>query len=161
MREMADQIKVRKNFETNSAVWFQALREYYDSVFPGYLVQKEKAMNRAVVTPLESEKRKLDRKEAKQQLLTEKKLEGNFNCCNDDVVSLNELVETMGKIVGIKPIIKFNSNADGENHDESEFPFANETFYCTNDKLKKLGIKFIPLTKGLKEDYESYYKNII
>ena len=61
----------------------------------------------------------------------------------------------------VKPIIKFNPDADGDNHDENEFPFANETFYCTNDKLKKLGIKFTPLIKGLKEDYENYYKDVI
>ncbi len=94
-------------------------------------------------------------------LLTEKKLEGNFNCCNDDIVNLNELVEIMGQIVGIKPIIKHNKNTDGENHDGNEFPFANEAFYCTNDKIKKLGIKFTSLSKGLKEDYDNYYEKII
>ena len=94
-------------------------------------------------------------------LLAEDKIQGNFNCCGDEIVTLKQLVEIMGNIVGIKPIIKFNSNADGENHNESEFPFANEAFYCTNDKLKKLGIKFIPLIKGLKKDYEEYYKDII
>jgi len=94
-------------------------------------------------------------------LIAENKIEGNFNCCGNEIVTLKELVNIMGKIVDFKPIIKFNSNFDGENHNESEFPFANETFYCTNDKLKKLGIKFIPLEKGLKNDYENYYKKII
>ncbi|AJF62690.1 MAG: Nucleoside-diphosphate-sugar epimerase [archaeon GW2011_AR20] len=94
-------------------------------------------------------------------LLSENKIEGNFNCCNDDIVTLKELTEFMGDVVGIKPLIEYNSNTDGENHDESEFPFANETFYCANDKLKKLGIKFIPLFEGLKEGYENYYKKII
>ena len=94
-------------------------------------------------------------------LLAEKKLEGNFNCSNDDIIALKELVEEMGKIVGIKPIIKFNPKTDGEKQNLREFPFANETFYCTNDKLKKLGIKFTPLLKGLKRDYDEYYKNII
>ena len=94
-------------------------------------------------------------------LLAEKKLEGAFNCCNDDIITLKNLVKEMGKIVGINPIIKFNLDADGESHDEKEFPFANENFYCSNKKLKSLGIKFTPLLKGLKEDYENYYKNII
>lgn len=94
-------------------------------------------------------------------LLAEKKLQGVFNCCGDEIVTLKQLVEIMGNMVGIKPIIKFNLSVDGEKHDINEFPFANETFYCTNDKLKKLGIKFTSLIKGLKEDYENYYKNII
>ena len=85
-------------------------------------------------------------------LLAEKKLQGAFNCASDEVITLKQLVEVMGNIVGIKPVIKFNVN---------EFPFANETFYCTNNKLKRLGIKFTSLIKGLKEDYEEYYKNII
>jgi len=94
-------------------------------------------------------------------VLAEKKIQGNFNCCGDEVVTLKQLAEIMGNIVGIKPIIKFNPNANGQRHNINEFPFANETFYCTNDKLKKLGIKFTPLIQGLKEDYENYYKNII
>lgn len=93
-------------------------------------------------------------------LLAEKKLQGNFNCCNDDIVTLEEFVKIMGKIIGVNPIIKFNPKTDGENHNLSEFPFANEIFYCTNDKLKRLGIEFRPLIKGLKQDYENYYKNI-
>ena len=94
-------------------------------------------------------------------LLTENKIQGNFNCCGDEVVSLKGLVDVMGKIIEINPFIEFNLNADEKNHDECEFPFANETFYCTNDKLKKLGIKFTPLVKGLEEDYENYYKDVI
>ena len=88
--------------------------------------------------------------------MAENKIAGNFNCCGDKVVTLKKFVEEMGKIIEINPIIEFNQNAD-----ESEFPFANETFYCTNDKLKKLGIKIIPLIKGLKKDYEEYYESIV
>ena len=94
-------------------------------------------------------------------LLVEKKLQGNFNCCSDEVITLNELVKIMGNIVENKPIIEYNPNADGDNHNLQEFPFANENFYCTNDKLKKLGIKFTSLNVGLKKDYEEYYKNVI
>ena len=93
-------------------------------------------------------------------LLAEKKLQGDFNCCNDDIITLKGLVEEMAKIVGIKPIINFNPKTDGEKQSLQEFPFANETFYCSNDKLKKLGMKFTPLIKGLKEDYEEYYKEM-
>ncbi len=94
-------------------------------------------------------------------LLAEKKLQGNFNCCGNEVVTLKEFVEIMAKVIGINLEIKFNPDADGEKFDEKEFPFANENFYCTNDKLNKLGIKFISLFEGLKKDYEGYYKNII
>lgn len=94
-------------------------------------------------------------------LLAERKLEGNFNCAGDEVVILEEFVEIMADIVGVNPEIRYNPNADGEKHNLSEFPFANENFYCTNDKLKKLRIKFTPLISGLKKDYEEYYKNVI
>lgn len=94
-------------------------------------------------------------------LLCENKIQGNFNCCGDEIITLKELVKIMGKIVGINPSIKSNPDTDGENHDESEFPFANETFYCRNDRLKRLGIKFIHLLNGLREDYNNYYKNVI
>jgi nucleoside-diphosphate-sugar epimerase len=90
-------------------------------------------------------------------LLAEKRIQGAFNCCSDDIITLKDFVEEMGKIMQINPIIKFNPKADGEKFNINEFPFANETFYCTNDKLKKLGIKFTPLLQGLKEDYENYY----
>jgi len=91
-------------------------------------------------------------------LLAEKKIEGNFNCTGDEIITLKGLVEEMGKIIGTKPIIKYNQNTDGENHDVNEFPFANDNFICNNEKLKRLGIKFNPLIKKLKQDYENYYK---
>lgn len=94
-------------------------------------------------------------------LLTERKSEGAYNCAGDDVVSLVELADMMGKILSVKPIIKFNPATDGANFNEEEFPFANETFICSNNKLKKLGIVFTPLEKGLREDYDNYYKGIL
>ena len=94
-------------------------------------------------------------------LLAEKRIAGDFNCCSDEVITLKGLVEEMGKIVGIKPIIKFNHNNDGDKFDENEFPFANENFFCTNEKLKNLGIKFTILSDGLEEDYKNYYKKVI
>lgn len=94
-------------------------------------------------------------------ILTERTVKGEFNCCGNKIITLKKLVEEMGKIVGIKPILKFNSSADGEKFDENEFPFANENFFCTNKKIKDLGMRFTPLVKGLKQDYESYYKRII
>ena len=94
-------------------------------------------------------------------LLAEKKIQGNFNCCGNEIVTLREFVEMMAKVIGINLEIKFNPDVDGEKFDEKEFPFANENFYCTNDKLKKLGINFTHLFEGLKENYENYYKNII
>ncbi len=94
-------------------------------------------------------------------LLAEKKVSGAFNCCGNEVVSLTEFVRILGKIVGVKPLIKYNKHTEGTQHSEKEFPFANETFYCTNNKLKELGIHFTSLVKGLKQDYEEYYKSII
>jgi len=93
--------------------------------------------------------------------LAENKIEGEFNCCCDEVITLKGLVEEMGKIVGVEPVIKYNLDADGEKYDENEFPFANENFFCTNKKLKDSGIKFTNLIEGLKKDYENYYKKII
>ncbi|MBU1681760.1 NAD-dependent epimerase/dehydratase family protein [Candidatus Micrarchaeota archaeon] len=90
-------------------------------------------------------------------LLAEKKLSGLYNCAGDDTITLQNLVLEIGKIVGTEPIIDYNPDADGENFDISQFPFANETFVCSNEKFRKLGIKFTPLIAGLKEDYKNYY----
>ncbi|VVC03555.1 GDP-L-fucose synthase [Candidatus Bilamarchaeum dharawalense] len=93
-------------------------------------------------------------------LLAEEKVQGAFNCVGDDRISLQNLVEEMGKIVGKKPMLSFNPSADGKNFNQDEFPFANETFLCSNKKLKSLGIKFTPLLKGLEEDYKKYYSKL-
>ena len=60
----------------------------------------------------------------------------------------------------MEPKIQFNSWADGEKFNEAEFPFANENFICSNEKIKKIGVNFIPLAKMLKEDYENYYSRL-
>ena len=52
----------------------------------------------------------------------------------------------------------FNPETDGERFDENEFPFANENMICSNEKIKKLGIKFTPLITGLETDYLNHYK---
>ncbi len=93
-------------------------------------------------------------------LLVENKIEGAFNCAGNEVITLIRLVEEMGKIMELKPTIQFNPDTDQENFDEKEFPFANENFFCSNEKLRNLGIAFTPLLRGLKEDYENYYKHI-
>ncbi len=94
-------------------------------------------------------------------LLAEKKTEGAFNCVGNEYITLTGLVEMMGKVVGIEPVIKYNSLADGASFIESEFPFTNENWISSNDKIKELGINFVPLYEGLKRDYESYYKSHI
>lgn len=94
-------------------------------------------------------------------LLAEKKMAGAFNCASDEIITLSGLVEEMGSIMRLKPKITFNHDADGDRFNEAEFPFANETFFCNNDKLKSLGIKFKPLIKGLEEDYKNYYKAVL
>jgi nucleoside-diphosphate-sugar epimerase len=94
-------------------------------------------------------------------LIAMNKLTGSFNCSPDEVITLNGLIEEMGKIVGKTPVINYNPNTDGAKWVEAEFPFPNENMYAKSEKLEKLGVKFTPIVKGLKEDYEAYYKNIV
>lgn len=91
--------------------------------------------------------------------LAEQQIPGAFNCAGDEGVTLTGLVEYMAGLVGQSPILKYNPSTDGEKLDEDEFPFANENFYCSNEKLKKLGVSFTPLRQGLRSDYDSYYKS--
>lgn len=94
-------------------------------------------------------------------VIAEKKLEGAFNCAGDESITLKGLVEGMAKIAGKEALIRFNPNADGDKFNDTEFPFANENFFCSNEKIKKLGTEFKPLVIGLKEDYEKYYQKVI
>ncbi|MFA6405682.1 MAG: NAD-dependent epimerase/dehydratase family protein [Candidatus Paceibacterota bacterium] len=91
-------------------------------------------------------------------LIIENKKVGIYNCSNDESVTLRALVNMMAKIVKKDPIIRFNPKADGEAFKEKEFPFANENFFCANENIKSLGLKFRPLFEGLKKDYELYYR---
>lgn len=81
-----------------------------------------------------------------------------FNCAGDETITLVDLVKTMGKIAGREPTLRFNPLADGEKFNEAEFPFANENFIVSNEKLKNAGIAFTPLKKFLKKDYKDYYE---
>lgn len=91
----------------------------------------------------------------------EKQIEGVFNCAGSEVITLKGLVKEMGEIMGIRPVVKYNPAADGENFDISEFPFANESLILSNEKIKRLGVKFAPLPRELKKDYENYYRHVI
>lgn len=91
-------------------------------------------------------------------MIAEKQLGGAFNCAGDEIITLKELVEAMATITGKKPIIQYNEYADGERFNGQEFPFANENFVCSNEKIKKAGMKFTPLIEFLKNDYENYYQ---
>jgi len=93
--------------------------------------------------------------------LVETRTEGPINCAGDDYITLVGLVKVMAGLLGKEPIIRFNHAADGENHDEEEFPFANEHFIVSNERAKKIGIKFVSLQEGLMRDYEDYYKKVI
>lgn len=93
-------------------------------------------------------------------ILAETRIAGAFNCAGDEIITLKGLVEEMAHIVGNKPVIQYNAYADGEKFNDQEFPFANENFICSNEKIKNTGIAFAPLKEFLKKDYESYYKNI-
>lgn len=90
-------------------------------------------------------------------LLVEKKAAGAFNCCGDGMVSLRGLVGMMAEICGKKPKLRFSIGRDGEKFSDEEFPFANENFICSNDKIKALGMKFGTLRENLERDYESFY----
>lgn len=91
-------------------------------------------------------------------MLTGQKLTGAFNCAGDETITLTGLVKEMGKIAGRKAIIKLNPKTDRENFNEAEFPFANETFMCSNEKIKSAGMTFTPLLRGLTDDYKNYYE---
>lgn len=92
-------------------------------------------------------------------MIIEKQLTGAFGCSGDEIITLKGIVELMGEIVGKEPIIKYNQQADGENFNRNEFPFANENWISSNKKLKDLGFKFTPLVRGLKADYDTFYKD--
>ncbi len=94
-------------------------------------------------------------------LIAEKKSQGVFNCAGDEVVSLEDLMHLMAKIVGSEALIRYNPTTNGVNFIPDEFPFANEDVVCSNLKLKSLGISFTPLFEGLNRDYQNYYQNII
>ena len=93
--------------------------------------------------------------------LTEKRVEGAFNCAGNEIITLEDLVKEMAKIMGKELKICYNPEAAEEKFDASEFPFPNENFIVDNKKIKGLGIKFIPLLRGLKEDYENYYRGTV
>ena len=92
--------------------------------------------------------------------LAENKIAGAFNCAGDNGITLRGLVREMAKIAGKEAIIGFNPRADGAGHRLNEFPFANEHFFCSNEKLRSLGLSFIPLIEGLQRDYDAYYQHI-
>lgn len=89
--------------------------------------------------------------------LAQSRPEGTFNLAGDKLLTLKGLVEVMADIVGEKVKIEFNPSADGLNHNEDEFPFANENFICSNSKLKQMGITFLPFVKTLESQYRSFY----
>lgn len=94
-------------------------------------------------------------------LLVETQKTGAFNSVGDELVTLTGLVEYMASLVGKPAKLAYNPETDGANHNEEEFPFANENLVCTNQKVKDLGIAFTPLFKGLEEDFNSYYKALL
>ncbi len=93
--------------------------------------------------------------------IVEKQATGAYNCAGDELVTLKGLVEMMADIQGTKPNISYNTNADGSDHNEDEFPFANENLICNNRRSNELGYSYIKLYDGLKSDYLAYYKSVI
>jgi nucleoside-diphosphate-sugar epimerase len=93
-------------------------------------------------------------------LIGQKQISGAFNCAGDDVVDLITLVKKMAEAAGKEAKIGFNPDANGINFNQAEFPYANEEFRVTNDKIKNLGISFRSLDRGLKENYDSFYYQV-
>lgn len=91
-------------------------------------------------------------------LLAEERAGGVFNCSADEAITLVGLVREMARLTGKEPIIHYNPYADGLNWNSREFPFANENFIASNEKIKKLGISFSPFLQFLRKDYENYYR---
>ncbi len=87
-------------------------------------------------------------------LIGECQMKGAFNCAGDEVTTLKGLVEKMAQVKGEVVDIRADPQTD-----TSEFPYANEDFFCTNKKLKSLGLEFRSLDDGLKSDYENYYSH--
>lgn len=92
--------------------------------------------------------------------LAEAKAEGAFNCCGNEAITLSGLVEEMGTVAGVKPVIEFNAKTNGIEHDAQEFPFVNEHCFCSNEKIRKLGISFPPFLVELRRDYHDYYEKV-
>ncbi|MEW6721657.1 MAG: NAD-dependent epimerase/dehydratase family protein, partial [Candidatus Micrarchaeota archaeon] len=90
-------------------------------------------------------------------LAVEKKAKGAFNCAGGNLVTLRGLVAMMAEICGSKAKIRTNPKADGGGFREDEFPFANENFICSNEKIKGLGARFGSLKENLERDYRSFY----
>lgn len=93
--------------------------------------------------------------------ILDRKITGPVNCAGNDSITLIGLVEQMASFVGRKPIIRFNPAADGANHNQEEFPFANEHLLVTNERARGFGVRFMSLREGLQRDYEGYYKGVI
>lgn len=93
--------------------------------------------------------------------IVEQKKTGVFNCGGNELITLNELVKEMAKIVNMPVKIINNPNLDDQKFDINEFPFPNEIFFCDNKKMLDLGLIFTPLIDGLRRDYDEYYKRVI
>lgn len=90
--------------------------------------------------------------------IAENKHSGAFNCSADETITAVGLVREMARIMGENPIIQYNPHTDGPRWNDREFPFANENFIVSNEKIKKIGITFSSLLKFLRKDYEDYYR---
>lgn len=93
--------------------------------------------------------------------IAQKQAVGAFNCVGNEVITLENLVKEMAKIVQKKPMIHYHQEENKEKFDPLEFPFPNENLIASNKKIKELGIEFTPLVKELNKDYENYYRHVI
>jgi nucleoside-diphosphate-sugar epimerase len=91
-------------------------------------------------------------------LIAESGAQGAFNCAGDERISLVEFVRELARISEKEPHIVLSPENDGVNWDPARFPFPNETFLVSNDRLKSLGMSFTDLREGLRRDYETYYR---
>ena len=82
------------------------------------------------------------------KIIKEKTIHKSYNLCNDDVVTLKELITIVSNITGKEANIQYNSNGG---------PFENKKCIFSNNQTKKdLNIEFKSLKQGITDYYEWY-----
>tara|TARA_R110002167_G_scaffold74115_1_gene207606 strand:+ start:1192 stop:2025 length:834 start_codon:yes stop_codon:yes gene_type:complete len=82
------------------------------------------------------------------KIIKEKTIHKTYNLCNDDVVTLKELITITSDVVGKTTNIQYNSKGG---------PFKNKKCTFANDQVKNdLNIEFKPLKQGITDYYEWY-----
>ena len=82
------------------------------------------------------------------KIIEEKIIHKTYNLCNDDVVTLKELITIISDVTGKEANIQYNSNGG---------PFENKKCIFSNNQVKNdLNIEFKSLKQGITDYYEWY-----